>query len=223
VSVIIQNKRNCKEQIGTELISTKEIIYAISYQLDCLKNIYSLELQIRIIKVAELFLSALTDIMSSTYKREIVWTNVFLLTAYHYFGLHGLYHLVTAQHYWTTFLWGKPLNPKIQVKNLFSFFVGRTFEYRYHLRRPPPLEPPHLQSKTSLAPLLDLLQHPQLPDERVRVGKRPPGPPQVHGHRCRPVQHQPRVLLRPHGLDNGSQASRCDQQRQKRRHERFGK
>ncbi|CAH1380373.1 unnamed protein product [Tenebrio molitor] len=75
--------------------------------------------------------------MSSTYKREIVWTNVFLLTAYHYFGLHGLYHLVTAQHYWITFLWAFLLGELSNIGTICGahrLWSHRTYKARLPLR-----------------------------------------------------------------------------------------
>ena len=61
-------------------------------------------------------------ISACSYKLQIVWPNVILMSLYHYFAVLGLYYILSLNLKWQTFLFGRHRNPKPTTCNIFFQF-----------------------------------------------------------------------------------------------------
>lgn len=81
---------------------------------------------------------------------------------------------------------------------------------------------PVLQGPSADARAAGRVPNAGVPEPHIRVGARPPGAPQVHGHERGPTQLDPRLLFLAHGLADGAQAPGHRSQGPHGRHERLG-
>ena len=84
-----------------------------------------------------------------SYKLQIVWPNVILMSLYHYFAVLGLYYILSLNLRWQTFLFRRhrTQNPQL-VTSFFSFTTRTGRSSRNHYGCPQVMEPQILQGQT---------------------------------------------------------------------------